>query len=230
MPRVIKMTNHIWFCKDYITDIESGGQQYSIFYNPIIEEFFVYESHYEDGRLRCKNPAIEENAVKDLLQTFLGIGNANQTVTVKKFLKGVAAQDLNKAFKLSLFFENFVKKEQEKASSRNVRLRQKGRPSKPYLMEAALWSIVNRKLEEDNLDLIKRTYEKYKAESPNLKSFTISIKGNWAKIKKEFRDRQQENVTENIDPLKTFAKNKLRKLRKANKGAVATKNNGNKIM
>lgn len=230
MPKVIKMFTPISYYKDYITDIQSGGQQYSVFYNPIIEEFFVYESHYENGRLLCKNPAIDDNAVKALLQIFLSIGNANQTVTVKKFLKEVAVHDPDKAFKMSLFFESFVKKKQEKVLGKNVRSRQKGRPESLNLMDAALWSIVNRKLEEDNLDLIKRTYEKYKAESPNLKSFTISIKDKWVKIRKEHEKWLQENSIKNTDPLKTFAKKRLRKLRNTNKDEVTTKNNGNKIM
>jgi hypothetical protein len=84
-------------------------------------------------------------------------------------------------------------------------------------MEAALWSIVNRGEGETDRSLIERTHQRYKTESPNLKSFTISIKDKWTQIREEYRKWKQKNVTENTDSLKTFAQKRLRNLRKLNK-------------
>jgi hypothetical protein len=64
----------------------------------------------------------------------------------------------------------------------------KGRPPKSSLVEAALWTMLNKKLGEKNSILIKRNYEKYKEVSPNLKSFSASIKYIRKKIKKERTD------------------------------------------
>jgi hypothetical protein len=217
---IIKMYDLDWFRKEPVIDITVDGQQYSIFYNPIEEEFFVYKSHNEKGKLRCKNVAVDNRALEGMLNSFLSVDNANQTITIRKFLKEIAARDPNKVAKLSLFLKDFVKKEEEKASDKKVKLSKKGRPSHPYLREAALWAITNKKQAESKSAVIERAYENYKEESPNNKAFTNSVNYNWKQIEKEYKEWQQRNVTKNTDPLEIFAKKKLRKLKTLNKNKV----------
>lgn len=182
------MTNHISFYNEYITDITSEGKQYSIFYNPKIEEFFVYESKYENGRLRCKNPSTNFSALDKIWEIYNDVPADQKTLTQRAFNRKVAEE------------------RRERVLKAKANRKPKGRPPKPYLTDAALWSIVNRRPGENDSSLIKRIFERYKAESPNLKSFTISIKNKREKIKKEYKRWQQENSIKNIDPLETFAK------------------------
>ncbi len=224
MPALVKMTDNIWFYREYISDIVSNGKQYSIFYNPETEEILIHESSYVDGKLRCKNPAIDHNALQDLLKVIYSVPTNNRFLTFKKFSKEFLGKDINKISNLEPFLKNLVLNEKEKQDLyKKAKPNKKGRPSKSYLMEAALWAILNRKLREEDSLLISRTYEKYKEESSNLKSFSTSIKSNWEKIRKEHKDWQEENVTKNNDPLKTFARKKLRKLKAVNKNKAQKK-------
>ncbi len=84
MPSVVTMYDHVSFYKEHLIDITSEGQQYSIFYNPIIEEFFVHESSYVDGNLRCKNPSIKFSSMEEMWEILKAVPGDQKKLTLRK--------------------------------------------------------------------------------------------------------------------------------------------------
>lgn len=184
----------------FTTHIILEGKVYRVFFDWILEDVFISESFgYIKNIPVFKNPTVNIEVKKKILGEILNLPPDEQFVTLRSA------------------FSALKKNREERLSKAKTSKKTRGRPNKPYLREATLWVIKNQETGEQRRQVIKRAYEKYKNESPNLKSFSTSVTNIWNETRDKWREWKQKDVAKNTIPLKTFAEKYLKASFKVNK-------------
>lgn len=184
---------------EFVDDIPFKGKTYRIFYNPIIKKFLANEILSVKKNILLKNPAINQEVLREWLKKYESLPKDQQALTLKAFRRKIE------------------EKQKKKSLDDKAKLKKRGRPAKPYLRKATLWAIKNQEIGEQRRQVIKRAYEKYKNESPNLKSFSTTVTKIWNETRDNWKEQKQKDEAKITIPLKVFAEKFLKVSFKVNK-------------
>jgi hypothetical protein len=160
-------------------DIKVGKKNYRVIHDCTLDKIWCREidSYDYTGRALFKNPSVDDDFVKDLLE----------------FANNSPAPEGKKLNSINKFVREW-KKQRLKSNSKSKR---RGRKEEDYLKRATIWAIENKLGNESRTKSARRAYQEFKSEAQSESAFITSVINKWGRWKKTYETKHPLEKDEN---------------------------------